>query len=154
MKVAVSKYDIIVEVMCAICLIGITALMIVLWSGLPEQIPAHYNAAGEIDRMGGKGELLFLIVMNWAVYVLVTVLERFPGIWNTGVTVTEENKGRVYRVLKNMIGTVKLICVLDFTYMAWKTMQGQNLAAAFTLVVLATLFGSMVFFIVRLFQVR
>ena len=154
MKVAVSKYDIFTEVICLTCLIGITVLLAVLWGGLPAQLPAHFNAAGEIDRMGGKGGLLFLVVINWVLYAFITMLERFPQIWNTGVTVTEENKGRVYRVLKSMIGTVKLICVLDFTYMTWKMMQGQSLPAAFTLVILAALFSSVIFFLIRLFRMR
>ena len=29
-------------------------------------------------------------------YIFLTVIENFPQIWNTGVTVTEENKDRVY----------------------------------------------------------
>ena len=154
MKIAVNKYDIFIEVICLVCLISITTLLVVLWSGLPAQLPAHFNAAGEIYRMGDKGGLIFLVVINWVLYAFITVLERFPQIWNTGVAVTEENKGRVYRVLKSMIGTVKLICVLDFTYMAWKMIQGQSLPAAFTLVVLAAVFGSIIFFLIRLFRVR
>lgn len=46
--------------------------------------------------MGKKSEMLLLPVMAWLLYLLLTVIERFPKIWNTGVTVTEENRERVY----------------------------------------------------------
>ena len=43
---------------------------LLLWNRFPEQIPVHWNAAGEIDRYGGKFEAilflpLFLFAMHW-----------------------------------------------------------------------------------------
>ena len=46
--------------------------------------------------MGSKGELVILPIIGWLMYIFLTVIENFPQIWNTGVTVTEENKDRVY----------------------------------------------------------
>ena len=47
----------------------------------------------------------------------MSVIERFPGLWNTGVAVTKENKHRIYRILKDMLKTVKLLVVIVFTYL-------------------------------------
>ena len=46
----------------------------------------------------------------------ITVTERFPQIWNTGVKVTEENRERVYSVLHHMISTIKFF-VFGNTYL-------------------------------------
>ena len=34
--------------------------LIYVWNKLPDQVPGHYNAQGEVDRMGSKFELLLL----------------------------------------------------------------------------------------------
>lgn len=107
MKLKNSKMDIAMEIICFAALIGMTAFLVSEWSGMPEKIPMHYDWAGNIDRLGKKSELLFLPIMTWGLYAFITFLEQIPQIWNTGVTVTEENKVRVYRVLKYMIKTLK-----------------------------------------------
>lgn len=34
-----------------------------IWNQLPEIIPLHWNASGEIDRMGNKNEIIFPVVL-------------------------------------------------------------------------------------------
>lgn len=41
----------------------ITVGIIVFWNKIPEQIPYHWNGAGEIDDFGGRGVLIFLLFM-------------------------------------------------------------------------------------------
>ena len=59
---------------------GTTLYLLIGWDSFPERIPAHYNAAGEIDRWGTKGEMVFLPVMMWILYIGLTVLQHFPQI--------------------------------------------------------------------------
>ena len=50
------------------------------WATLPDTVPVHWNAAGEVDRMGGKLELLALPAGSLGVYVLLRLLPRLdPG---------------------------------------------------------------------------
>ena len=42
--------DRILEVISLLVMIGTTFYLIVGWNSFPDRIPAHYNAAGEIDR--------------------------------------------------------------------------------------------------------
>ena len=111
---------------CIVCLLPIL-LGLVLWNKLPDKIPAHYDWAGNVDRWSSKGELLFLPIMTWIMYGYISVVELFPKAWNTGVKVTEENQARVYRVLKYMIKSLKLIVVLDFSYMTINSILGKSL---------------------------
>jgi uncharacterized membrane protein len=106
-----SRYDIFINIVCLTQLIGIVIYFIIMWDSIPDQIPGHYNAAGEITRWGSKGELLILPIISWFLYLMITGVEQFPQIWNTGVRVTEENKEQVYRILKNMLGAIKLALV-------------------------------------------
>lgn len=153
MKVSRSKYDIAVEAACLIILIGSCIYLAAAWGKAPARVPVHYNLAGEVDRMGSKSSVFLLLITNWGLYILVTVLEQFPRIWNTGVTVTERNKRKVYRALKSMLGTEKLVCVLLFGYMTIMSLQGRRLPGAFTLVTLGAIFGTTIFFLFRLARV-
>lgn len=50
------------------------------WATLPEVVPVHRNAAGEVDRTGGKASLLLLPLAAMGSYVLMKVLPRIdPG---------------------------------------------------------------------------
>lgn len=147
MPIKRSKYDVATNLICLLLLSGMAVYLFLNWSSIPDKIPGHYNAIGQVDRWGNKGELLILPIIGWAIYIVITVLEHFPQIWNTGVTVTEKNGARVYRILKNMIGTIKLVFVITFVYLTANSVFAKNLPAWFLLVFLVLLFGSMTFFL-------
>lgn len=142
--------DRILEVISLLVMIGTTFYLIVGWNSFPDRIPAHYNAAGEIDRWGGKGELIFLLVMMWILYIGITLIQRFPQIWNTGVQVTQENRERVYRILMYMLETLKLLMVAGLSFLTVYGMTGKNLPVWFLFVFMGALFADLILWMVRL----
>ncbi|SHJ69924.1 DUF1648 domain-containing protein [Parasporobacterium paucivorans] len=153
MKLKKNKYDVFAEIVCLVLLIGVWIYLFLNWSTIPDEISGHYNAAGEIDRIGRKGELLVLPIISWLMYLGMTAIGSFPQIWNTGVTVTEENKERVYRVLKNMLSTLKLILAAVFVYLTINSSKSIPLPMQFLPVFLILMFGSIIFFIIKLVRV-
>ena len=154
MKIRSNKIDYLMEVLCLVLLVGLTIYLGISWSSLPDKIPAHYDFAGNIDRWGKKGELLIVPIMSWFLYLMITGLEQIPSIWNTGVKVTAENKYRVYRVLKYMVKSMKLIMVMDFSYLTINSLSGKSLPGWFTLLIMVILFVDLIFWLWRLFKVR
>lgn len=154
MKLKNNKIDWIIEIMCLTLLIGLTAYLIFHWGSIPDKIPAHYDWEGNIDRWGNKSDLIFLPMMSWFLYLLITGLQQVPLVWNTGVKITEENEERVYRTLKYMLETLKLIVVADLTYITVHSLMGKSLSGWFTMIVLVAVFGDLIFWIVRLYQVK
>lgn len=154
MKLKNNKIDWVIEIMCLTLLIGVTAYLIFHWVSIPDKIPAHYDWEGNIDRWGNKSELIFLPMMSWFLYLLITGLQQVPLAWNTGVKITEENEERVYRTLKYLLETLKLIVVADLTYMTIYSLMGKSLSGWFTMIVLVAVFGDLIFWIVRLYQVK
>lgn len=154
MRVKRNKYDIIVELICLIALIGTSVYLGINWNRIPEEVPMHYNVMGDINRWGQKGELLFLFFLTWIMYIGLTVIGRFPGIWNTGVTVTKENKERVYRILKSMLGTIKLLTVIIFVFLMINAIMTKELPAWFTPVSLVLVFGSIIFSVIKVVKAK
>ena len=110
---------------------------------LPEKIPIHYNAAGVIDRYGNKLEIFILLIVTWVMYIGLSLVTRVPQFWNTGVSVTAENKDRVYRILKNMLKIIKMEIIVIFCYLIYNTTTLYNLPKWFVPVFLVLLFSTM-----------
>lgn len=154
MKIENTKADRILDLIGWIMLIGTLAYLILGWSSFPDQIPMHYNGVGEIDRWGGKGEIIIIEVVMWILYLGIGLVEKYPQIWNTGVEVTPQNKERVYRILKYMLKTLKTLTALIFAYLIVNSLQGTPLPGWFTPVTLILVFGDMAFWMVLLYRIR
>lgn len=152
MKEKKSKFRMIIEVLCLVLLVGMVLWLLVAWNSMPDEVAGHYNAAGHVDRYGSKGELWILPITSWILYVFITFLQGKPQCWNTGVEITEENKERIYRILKNMIVLVKLEMILTFFFIQYSTMTQKSLSSFFLPVELGVLFGTIIVFIVQLFK--
>lgn len=137
-----------------LALLGTAAFLALYWSRIPAEVPKHFNAAGQIDRWGSKAELLVLPVIAWLMYLLMTVVEQFPGAWNTGVKVTEENRERVYALLGHMLSTLKLLIMAMFTWITVQCALSRPLPVWFLPVVLGAVFGDMIYWLVRVFRAR
>lgn len=142
------------EGLCLVMLVGLTLYLAIRWGDIPDKIPAHYDIAGNIDRWGKKGEILIVPIMSWVMYLMITGLEQFPAIWNTGVKVTVINQFHVYRTLKYMIKSLKLLVVADFTYMTINSLFIKPLPVLFTIITLVLIFGDLIYWLVRLGKVK
>lgn len=140
--------------LCILLLVGISGYIIFAWSSIPEKIPMHYDALGNVDRWGEKGEVMILPIISWIMYLFMTGMGFVPALWNTGVKVTQENQVRVYRTLKYLMETMKLIVVLDFSILTIYSLLGKNLPSWFTIAILIVVFGNLLFWIFRLSKVR
>ena len=135
-------------------LAGVTAWLWLIWGDIPAQVPLHYNAAGQIDRWGGKGTLIALAAIAWVMYGLLTLVEQIPGAWNTGVKITEENHERVYALLGHLLSTLKGIVCAMFVWILAAAARCQPLPAWFLPVVLGAVFGDMLYWFIRVFRAR
>jgi len=83
-------------------------------------------------------------------YIGMTVIERLPQIWNTGVNITNENKERIFRILKDLLKSIKLIVVITFTYIIYNTAKASSLPIWFTPLNLIITFGCIIYYCVKL----
>jgi uncharacterized membrane protein len=115
MKIQYTIFDIILNILCIVMILGMSIYLFINWGNIPEQIPMQYNFVGDVTRWSGKGEMLTFHFMSLGIFILLSVIERFPKIWNTGVRITVENMGRIYPILKNMLVRMKFMMVAVFT---------------------------------------
>lgn len=154
-QIPVTKTDIFLNGAAVACLAASTGYLLVRWSQIPMLIPTHYTLTGQVDAWSSRSTLWQLPVLGWVLYLVLTVLEQFPQLWNTAVTVTDQNRTAVYRTLKTMIGWVKLTVSLLLSAVALASLgDGYKAFLAVAGVSLAALFGLLIFFIHRLLKLK
>ena len=126
---------------------------IVIWSQIPDQVPAHYNGAGEVNRWGSKWELIILPVIAALLAVFMTFLEKHPE-WHNYMKLKENNIEFQYKNSRLMMNVLKNECVLLFIFLTYKTEQiamgnTDTIGTAVLPISLAVIFGSMAFYIIR-----
>ncbi|MDA8692792.1 DUF1648 domain-containing protein [Saprospiraceae bacterium] len=93
------------------------------YSELPDQIPIHFNSKEEADSYGSKTFIWFLPILSIALYVLLTVVSRYPHTFNYTVKINEENAKKQYIIAIEMMALLKLCIMIYFSYMTYKTIQ-------------------------------
>ena len=124
------------------------------WQAVPQKIPTHYGFNGQPDAWGDKSSCVVLLVIGVVMWLMMWGIEQFPMIWNTGVTVTEENRVRVYRILKNLLVTIRLVMAAIFAWMTVCSALSQPLGSWFMMAVMLLVFVPIGICLVQLYRKR
>jgi len=125
-----GRFDIFIEIIAIIGLIALIVISIFYYSDLPDLIPRHFGISGETDAYGSKGIIWSLPVTGLLLYLLLTLINKFPHLFNYPVKVTEANAGKLYGYAIRANQFLKIIIIYSFLYINYKTiMIGQGKAS-------------------------
>lgn len=147
-----SLLEKILQPLCAVLVLANFAVLAAVWGSLPVRIPTHFGASGAADAWGGKGSLLLMPILMAVMAAGLTLLERFPKIFNFPVEINEKNAAVLYRLGRELIVVLKTVVVLIFSYIQFQTVEvARNarigLGGWFLPVTLLVMFGSIGFYI-------
>lgn len=131
MRIRRNLLDYGMEFLCLLTLFLTAAYLIVMWPYIPDQIPVHFDGVGQIDNYGSKNTLLFLYVVTWGMYLFLSLVQKNPASWNTGVKSGMQDKKRSYIVITHLTSTMKGIVVLIFTYITVQASRSLDLGSWF-----------------------
>lgn len=127
-KVKLAGIDKLLEAVSVLLLIVLWVLVLRAYSGLPNEIPTHFNHLGVADRYGSKVHILFLPAIATALGVSLTILSNYPHTFNYPVRITAENMAYQYTNSLRMLRMLKIAVIFIFTLLAWTTI-GYNTGA-------------------------
>ncbi|QPQ28961.1 DUF1648 domain-containing protein [Lysinibacillus sp. JNUCC 51] len=84
----------------------------VMWGKLPEEIPGHFNGAGEVDRWGSK--------MLW---ILLVLLEKAPHMHNYPARLNESNVEAFYLNSRKGLNEIKNLCLILFAAISFQMIR-------------------------------
>jgi uncharacterized membrane protein len=125
-KLELKTTDKIFEIFGWLLIIVIWGLTITNYSNLPETIPTHYNGVGQADGFGGKVTILILPFIATILFIGLTVLNKFPHVFNYPTNITQDNAFIQYTNATRLIRYLKLIIVFIFGLIVFKTIQYAN----------------------------
>lgn len=120
---------------------------------LPLSFPTHFDAVGHPNGWGGRGMVWLFPAIATAVYVGLSVLARFPGVFNYPVLVTPHNRARLESLTVGLFAWLKLELVCLFAWVeeaiVRSARQQQNaLSPLFVPVVLVVVWSTVLWYIV------
>jgi hypothetical protein len=118
-----QKFEKMIEAINLLFVLGNIIFLVYAWNILPNRIPLHYTFSGQIDKYGGKYTLIFLPIVIVVMYLGLTLLCKFPHVFNYAVEITSENAERQYRIGVRYIMILKLAIVIIFSYIQFKSIQ-------------------------------
>lgn len=115
--------------------LGIFALILLVWitwaalygpNHLPGRVPTHFDAAGNPNAWGSPTGMALIPIMAAGLYLLMSIVTRFPGAFHYPVRVTRVNIERLQSVTLDMIAWLKVELVLLFTLLQWAFIQAAR----------------------------
>jgi hypothetical protein len=135
-------------------LIALAFLLWVTWDSiygpnrLADRIPTHFGLNGQADAWGQPKMLLLFPAMAVFLYVMMTLVGRFPGAFNYPVRVTAQNRPRLQRIAQNMIAwltteTVSLFAALQYFIVQAVRTEHNSLPPGLMIVAIVIIFFTM-----------
>ena len=101
-------------ILSPVLLLGTIVFVLIRMPALPDQVPSHYNVAGEIDGYSSRWLLLLMPIFGLVMDAVLALAGRFPKSWNTGTRITLYNRVRVYRLVRDLMAELRLGGALFF----------------------------------------
>jgi uncharacterized membrane protein len=149
-----ATIDVVLEILAGLGVFALIAIPAFYYSRLPDSIPTHFNFSGSPDAWGGKASLLVTPLIGALLYTAMTVISRYPHVFNYPWAITESNARRQYVLSRRMMSGVKLVMVFSFFYITWsgiRTATGRQMGLSpfFSIVELPVLVAIVGYYVFR-----
>jgi uncharacterized membrane protein len=156
-KLELSTIDKTLEILGWTSILAIWVLTITNYSSLPDTIPIHWNGAGKADGFGGKAYILPLPIISTILFVGMTILNKYPHVFNYPTNITEENALSQYTNATRLIRYLKFIVVVIFGLIILQTIsyvnqQTSGLGVWFLPLTMGLFFITVIFFAIRSYK--
>ncbi|MBR11350.1 MAG: hypothetical protein CMP48_27200 [Rickettsiales bacterium] len=145
--------DWVIEIVGFLFLAGLIIMPLYYYDQLPESIATHYNANGKADGFSGRGMIWSLPATGLVMFIGLSVINKFPHIFNYPTEITIDNAERQYRGATKLIRMLNTIIMGAFLYISSRTILGAlnkdaGLGAWFIPVFIILMFTPIVYYLV------
>lgn len=126
LKLKLTSTDYTLEAIAILGIISLCVLAVVSYSSLPDRIPTHFNIKGQADDWGSKASIFLLPGISILLFTGITILNKFPHIFNYPVKVTGENALRLYKKSVRVMRILKALVVMLFLIIEWQVCRSAE----------------------------
>ena len=157
MKLKYNKYQIDLEIIGLLLLVGIIIFVYIRWNQIPQQIPTSYNLMGQIDSWGSKDIIIFLPEISILLYVFMTATSFFPQNLNVSLVsiislekIIDENKEALNLNKRNLSLLTKVEILTFIFFLLYYLTTSQSLPIIIPSFFITIILVTSIFFIVRI----
>ena len=148
-KIEKTKGEWVLDIIGGGIFLAAIGYLMISWGSLPEQVPGHYNAAGEVDRWGSKYEILTLPIIGVFLWVTMFFVEKNPHTYNYPSRLNESNAPAFYANSRKQMNMLKNACLFLFSCLTIQNVRialgdAQSLGAWFLPLLLIITIGPIV----------
>ena len=116
------------------------------WGKLPRTIPSHFGLDGLPDAYSDKSSLFLLPGVALLVYLLLSIVGKYPHTFSYAWKITAENAYRQYQLAGTMLAALKAEIVWIFDYIVLTEIKfalgrSRGLSPLFLPIMLIVIFG-------------
>ena len=157
LKLELTLTDRLLEVLGWLILIFLWTVTLLDYSGLPDTIPTHFDFAGKPNDFGSKMTIFALPVFGTLMFVGMTILNRFPHIFNYPTKITDQNARRLYTIATRLLRYLKLMIVLIYSVIVLMTTRSAEYRLSgpgkwFLPLFMGVIFIPLIYAIIKLFK--
>jgi len=126
LKLQLTATDFALEATAILGIISLFLLAVVSYSSLPESIPTHFNIKGQADDWGSKASIFILPCIGFLLFTGITIISKFPHIFNYPVKVTDENALQLYTKSVRVMRILKALVMMLFLFIEWQVCKSAE----------------------------
>ena len=123
LKLKPTQNDVLADRFAWTVLLFLWLYVIISYIKLPEIIPTHFNAKGQVKGYGSKMTIWILPSVLTIIVSGITILNKYPHIFNYLQPITPENAQRQYALATRMLRYLKLSVVIIFSFICIGTIS-------------------------------
>ena len=139
--------------LAVLCFLFTLIFVIVKYPSLPDVIPSHYNARGEIDGWSGKASAAFFpSIVGFLMLAIMGPIQFFPKLWNNTQGVPAYKLPRVIRSTRTGLCLMLFLMEAFFGFTAVCAVRQAPMPSFVSFTFMGLSFGIVVFILVQTFR--
>lgn len=114
-----NVYQLVLIALTVILILACIAATMIYFPSLPDKLPQHFDASGNVDRYGGKASVFMLPAINLAMFVMFAFFVLSPRILenpNSFKPLDPLSKPLIAKETLNILIECGFLCALLFDY--------------------------------------
>ncbi|MEK3766252.1 DUF1648 domain-containing protein [Solibacillus sp. FSL K6-4121] len=116
-----TRSEWVMDIIGYVALAVMIAILVMNWRDMPNEVPAHFDGSGTVDRWGSKMELIILPGIAIALHFFLMVFEKFPQSHNYPERLNESNREAFYQNSRQTLNYMRNIINILFAYIVYRS---------------------------------
>ncbi len=153
-KIKWTNMDIIIEIIGQLLLFSLWLFVLSNYADIPEKIPVHYSGL-KADAYGHKSSIFIILGLVTLLYIGISILERFPHLYNYPVTITKQNIVKMYTLGTRMLRAIKIVTTLILGFGIFNKVSSiyrniDKITPYFFVFTFVSLIGTTIYFVLKM----